>query len=159
MTKTTSEMNEAILKLKGKLAEQPKRKGGGLARVSVDLRSEAVALRARSGLTRVEMAGQLGINPTSMFNWDKVRIKSKRKTTKRRLMRKERKEAPVRKSVTVRKKTRFKQVVVRPDEVQSNIGGSTVVKVGLLAMELGGGARVTGLTLEDVAHLITLGAR
>jgi len=149
MTKNTTEANESILILKEKLSSQPKRKSGGLARVSKELRAEAVALRARLGLTRVALAKQLAINPTSMFNWERsLAVAGKRKK---------------RVAKSVRPAIKAKRPVRRFREVQiaaSDVSSTPVESAGrIFALELASGARVTGLRLSDLAKLINGGGQ
>jgi len=153
MKKNKIAVDEAILALKEKLDAQPRREGGRLARVSTELRSEALALWPRSGLTRPDFSKQLGINPTSMYNWKKWQPKKNCRTKGRW------KRSAAETTAKTPRKSKFKRLVVGPAAEQRDVVASAATSSKLLALELGSGARVTGLSLADVARLIGLGAK
>lgn len=114
------------------------RTGSGRLRVSppAELQREAVAAWRRSGESRESFGKRIGVSGQTLRNWE--RGATKPGVTKR--------PARPSKPTKVREPV-FKPVTVVP-EPQTVPSGRTFV------LDLGRGARVTGLSLSDVARLL-----
>jgi transposase-like protein len=136
MTKNQSKsIEEQISEIKAKLTTSSRSERGRLRRVPRDLQKEVVQFLKASNLTCSAVAKLIGVDPKSVRNWrdspQDVLVKAKKKSRA--------------------KKRGFKQLRITPDKA------AMLNEVNLArkyAMELVGGARVTGLSLEDIAKLI-----
>jgi hypothetical protein len=122
----------------------PQRKSGGPVDTPRELRRRAVELWDRSGLSSAAFCRRVGIGSGSLGNWSAARARKDRPTLRIRpkLKSKLRKPNPV--------KAPFREIKVVPGKSHSFEDG---VRRDIV-LELDRGARVSGLTISDIAKLI-----
>jgi hypothetical protein len=123
-----------------RFAALPRGPSGRLrAGAPAELQREALAVWRRSGETRESFGTRIGVSGTTITNWERACLKIAKRAKPR---------APGKAT----KKPVFKQVVV--------VAEPTVRKADqAFVLDLGRGARVTGLSFNDVARLLALGGR
>lgn len=127
-------IEQKIGELAKEIAVLPHRKTGGLVGAPSSVRSRAVKLWQRSGLTSEDLGTRLGIAAGSLTNWKGCLAGKGRKSPK---------GAP------------FRRIDVAESEDADTLPRTLSVDSPLI-LEIGQGARLTGLKLDDVIRLIGL---
>ena len=132
-TATSIAVDQEIEKLGRRLGELPKGKKGRRRRCPDELQVEAVELWRRSGLTKIGFGKRLGVSGAAISFWS-------------------RKKRP-RWSGQSKKDPGFSELNILNDRAKAMNTGTN------LTLELGNGARVCGLSLEDLKWLLKEGVR
>ncbi|MEI8231195.1 MAG: hypothetical protein WCG32_01305 [Actinomycetes bacterium] len=128
----------ALGDLAGELKGLPKRKNGKLIRVPDAIQDRVVKL-LNSGLSAGVVSDRLGVSENSLRVWQRARKSKSAHSSGGRWKR------------TAKGKTGFTQVRVREEETKP------LPIPGALVLELAGGARVHGLSLEQLRALVSGG--
>ena len=135
-TNKATEFETRVLELKRSLSESP-----GRRKERKHLWKEALCLLDESGLHYKEFAKRIGVTEKSVRNWrDAV---AGRAVVPRGVGRKSCKMAAI-------KRKNFKQLTITRDAAV----GVTGVENRIYSIDLAGGARVMGLSIEDIARLL-----
>lgn len=143
MSTTTSKENQGEVEVRSlieRFAALPRGRSGRLRTgAPAELQREALAVWRRTGETRESFSKQIGVSGTTITNWERACRKRAKPS---------RPQAPSKAT----KEPVFKQVAV--------VAEPTVAKSEqMFVLELGRGARVTGLSFNDMARLLALGGR
>ena len=114
----------------GRLSELKNGEGGKPGRIPVELRREAVALLSESGLSLRKFGERIGMSRQTMCSWRQAVARLSRK----------------------REKRRFREVRVVSEKGLERMQMAT----RSFELSLAGGARIRGLSMEDVARLLSV---
>ncbi len=126
--KSSPQIDKRIAALAGRLSELKKSDTGRLAGVPLELRREAIALLGESALSLRKFSARIGMSRQAMCSWRQVETRLKKK------------------------KKRFREVRVVPEKGVER----AQVETRSFELALAGGAKITGLSLEDVTRLLSV---
>ena len=136
MTKNPKKIDEQldgrITELASRLAEL-KKAGGNKVGLPAELRAEILAAWRESGMSMGPFGARLGVSGQSIGNWSKAEAKKNAKAAPKR-------------------KKQFREVRIVPERA---LKPAPTPRRGL-ELALPGGARVTGLGMEDIAQLLRM---
>lgn len=132
-TKQAEDLERSISELKNRIENLPRGENQRLGRVPKELQEEAARLLRASKLPYAALARRIGVDGKSIRNWCDLHLVAA--TTKKQKLR--------------RKKAVFKSLEITQDALR-------VENTRTYALDLRGGARVTGLSIEDIAKLMKI---